>query len=132
MILSNKYLIHKTIKLFCIVLFIISYTSIIAQTPLIEWQKNFGGTEDEQIRSSIKTLDGGYIAVGYTKSSIGDLMNYGGSDVLIQKFNNNGELDFQKIFGSEGDDLGNDIQQSKDGGYVIVVLPLEIAIKISG
>ncbi len=67
------------------------------------------------------TLDGGYIMVGYSCSSDGDVAsNYGSSDVWISKHDANGNLEWEKNFGGTYYDGGSRINLTSDGGYIIV------------
>jgi len=80
-----------------------------------EWQKTFGGKGDDEAKSIQQTKDGGYIVAGWTKS-------FGSAwwkDVYILKLNSKGEVEWQKTFGGEYDDLANSIQQTTDGGYIV-------------
>jgi len=80
-----------------------------------EWQKTFGGKGDDEAKSIQQTTDGGYVVAGWTKS-------FGSAwwkDVYILKLNSKGEVEWQKTFGGEYDDLANSIQQTTDGGYIV-------------
>jgi len=44
-----------------IILILTTLKSINAFTQSIEWEKNYGGSEDEQFSSLQQTADGGYI-----------------------------------------------------------------------
>jgi len=79
-----------------------------------EWQKTFGGGDDDVAFSIQQTKDGGYIVAGWTNS-----FGSGGADVYILKLNSKGEVEWQKTFGGENDDVANSIQQTKDGGYIV-------------
>ena len=81
----------------------------------VEWQKTFGGEYSDRGNSIQQTTDGGYIVAGWTKS-------FGSAwwkDVYILKLNSKGEVEWQKTFGGEYDDLANSIQQTTDGGYIV-------------
>jgi len=80
----------------------------------LEWQKTFGGKDNDVAESIQQTTDGEYIVVGWTKS-----FGSGGDDVYILKLNSTGEIEWQKTFGGEDDDKANSIQQTKDGGYIV-------------
>ncbi|HPC25756.1 MAG TPA: Ig-like domain-containing protein, partial [Fervidobacterium sp.] len=80
----------------------------------VEWQKTFGGWNDEGANSIQQTTDGGYIVAGWTASS-----GSGGNDFYILKLNSKGELEWQKTFGGMKDDEANSIQQTADGGYIV-------------
>ena len=57
------------------------------------WIKNYGESGSDNLRSVKETNDGGFVAVGYSQSSDGDLKNNKGlSDFVIAKFNSDGML----------------------------------------
>jgi len=80
----------------------------------VEWQKTFGGGDDDVAFSIQQTTDGGYIVAGWTNS-----FGYGGEDAYILKLNSKGEIEWQKTFGGEDSDGALSIQQTKDGGYIV-------------
>ncbi len=80
----------------------------------VEWQKTFGGKDDDGANSIQQTADGGYIVSGWTKS-----FGSGEEDVFISKLSPKGQLEWQKAFGGEDDDEANSIQQTTDGGYIV-------------
>lgn len=89
---------------------------------LIEWEKSFGGSDQDFAKSVKQTPDGGYIIAGTTKSNDEDVTGiheteYG--DCWIIKLNGEGDLIWQKCFGGNGTDLANDIEATDDGGYII-------------
>ncbi|MFC2161678.1 CFI-box-CTERM domain-containing protein [Acidobacteriota bacterium] len=55
----------------------------------IEWQKTYGGGQDEEAKSIQQTSDGGYIVAGSTES-----YGVGKRDFLILKLFSNGDMDF--------------------------------------
>jgi hypothetical protein len=96
---------------------------------IIQWQKCFGGTNDEsfnfdsnnirKILSIKKTTDGGFVVSGVTNSINGDItLNNGQNDLWVIKISSLGVLQWQKCFGGTGDDVATDILQTNDGGYV--------------
>ena len=87
---------------------------------IIEWQKCIGGSNSESGNSIQQTSDGGYIVAGYTYSNDGDVIgNHGGYDVWIVKLTNNGIIQWQKCLGGSNSELGNSIQQTSDGGFIV-------------
>ena len=80
----------------------------------LEWQKTFGGKDDDGASSIQQTTDGGYIVAGWTSSP-----DFGGDDVYILKLDSKGDLEWQKTFGGEGIAGADSIQQTKDGGYIV-------------
>lgn len=108
-------------KILIVLLFTIE-TIIYAQAPSISWQKTFGGTETEVAHSIIQTSDGGYIVAGIaTSDNSGQLVGYtAGLDGWIIKLSSTGTIQWQKIIGGDDDDQIHSIQQTADGGYIIV------------
>ena len=82
-----------------------------------QWSKTFGGEEDDIGYSVQQTTDRGFIIVGSTKSS-----GAGENDVYLIKTDENGNEQWSKTFGGSDFDLGSSVQQTADGGYVIVGL----------
>ncbi len=99
----------------------------------IKWQKCLGGSDNEDSSSSCvdadgeasiqQTSDGGYVVVGSTDSNDGDVSgNHGKTDFWVVKLNSTGEILWQKCLGGSSFDFGHSIQQTSDGGYVVVGL----------
>ena len=93
---------------------------------IIQWQKCLGGTSNEQVQSIQQTTDGGYILTGTTSSNNGDVNgNHGGQDAWVVKLTSLGAMEWQKCLGGSGiaigtgDDFGQSIQQTTDGGYIL-------------
>jgi predicted secreted protein len=78
------------------------------------WLKNFGGTDYDGGYSIKRTIDGGFIITGLTKSS-----GAGGRDVWVIKTNSDGNQQWAKTYGGIEDDEGRSIDQTTDGGFVI-------------
>ncbi|WP_333600404.1 T9SS type A sorting domain-containing protein [Flavobacterium sp.] len=88
----------------------------------MDWQKTYGGIGVDDAYDIKQTADGGYVVVGnsYSSSFNSDVTNpIGGSDVWLVKLDGNGNIEWQKSYGGEGDDVGMRVSQTSDGGYVI-------------
>ena len=93
----------------------------LANTGAIQWQKSIGGSYYDYANSIKPTSDGGYIMAGYTLSNDGNATgNHGLSDAWVVKLSSTGNVQWQKCFGGTADDSANSIQQTTDGGYIIV------------
>ncbi len=90
------------------------YQIMITKAPL-GWVRPFGGPDDDYGYSVQQTLDGGYIIVGYTSS-----FGAGGSDIYLVKIDTKGNQEWFKTFGGPAGDFGYSVQQTKDGGYIVV------------
>lgn len=88
---------------------------------IIQWERSFGGTGYESARDIAQTSDGGYIVLGETNSTDGGVVaGYGGTkDIWMLKLDASGGLQWQKRFGGSGLDIGNHIEITSDGGYLI-------------
>ena len=79
------------------------------------WTKTYGGADREWGYSIQQTEDGGFIVAGFTRS-----FGAGGSDVYLIRTDANGDALWIKTYGGVNSDWGNSIQQTKDGGFIIV------------
>jgi hypothetical protein len=80
-------------------------------TGIEQWNKTFGvglGTSVQQ------TTDKGYIITGYTWGFMIP------SDIVLVKTDFYGNLQWNKTYGGPYDDYGNAVQQTADGGYVVL------------
>jgi len=91
-------------------------------TGNIQWQKCLGGSGADQGNSILQTADGGYILIGTTASNDGDVSGlHGGKDSWVVKLDGSGNLQWQKCYGSTGDDEGNDITAMANGEFLLAV-----------
>ena len=87
----------------------------------IQWQKSLGGTGLDLAYSVQQTTDGGYIVTGWSNSINGDVTgNHGNGDYWVVKINVDGDIQWQKSLGGSKTDIARSIQQTTDGGYVVV------------
>ncbi len=79
------------------------------------WQKTYGGTAGDYAHFVQQTTDGGYIVAGDTRS-----FGAGAGDAWVLKLDENGNTIWQKTYGGIGNDDLSAIQQTGDGGYIVV------------
>jgi hypothetical protein len=87
----------------------------------IQWDKDFGGTEDDELRDVQQTPDGGYIIGGLSSSGIGgdkSQATWGSSDYWVIKTDSLGNKQWDKDFGGSDHDYFYSLVKSSDGGYV--------------
>lgn len=80
-----------------------------------QWRRTLGGAEDDTCRSIQQTKDGGYILVGHTES-----FGAGVWDIWLIKTNGSGDEQWNKTFGGSKYEFGKSVQQTLDGGYIII------------
>ena len=86
----------------------------------LEWQKTFGGSEDDKALDIIQTLEGDFIILGSSESSDLDVSeNAGSKDFWLVKLSNKGILLWEKSFGFSGIDYGTTLLETKEGGFLI-------------
>ncbi|MEM3699924.1 MAG: CARDB domain-containing protein [Candidatus Bathyarchaeia archaeon] len=79
----------------------------------MEWNKTYGGSQDDVGCEIQKTFDGGYIIAGKTKS-----IGSGEYDAWLVKVDAYGNMEWNKAFGGVGSEGALSVQQTSDGGYV--------------
>ena len=77
----------------------------------IEWDKKFDAKRAIAVR---QTNDGGYVLVGLSSD------DYTTTPVWVIKTNSAGYIEWDKTFGASDRDEPSSIQQTSDGGYIIV------------
>ena len=79
------------------------------------WTKTYGGNLSEDGFSVQQTTDGGYIVTGGTYS-----FGNGQRDIYLVKTNSTGDTLWTKTYGWADDEHPWEVQQTIDGGYIIV------------
>jgi prepilin-type N-terminal cleavage/methylation domain-containing protein len=85
------------------------------------WNKNFGGSDSDKFNKIISIADG-FVAVGYTFSTNGDMtgLSKGGSyDAIIVKYDSSGNVVWKKSFGGSAADYYYSLISQTDGFIVV-------------
>ena len=86
----------------------------------IQWEKSYGGSNDDVALGIDQTSDGGYIATGYTKSNDGDVSGLnGGEDYWTIKVDSIGNLKWQSCLGGSDNEEANGVLQLPDNNIVV-------------
>ncbi|MFZ8826290.1 MAG: T9SS type A sorting domain-containing protein [Candidatus Caldipriscus sp.] len=85
----------------------------------IQWAKTYGGTDHDFAFSVQQTSDGGYIVAGLTTS-----FGAGGEDIFLIKTDAFGNVQWAKTYGGTDNDRAYSVQQTSDGGYIMVGRPV--------
>ncbi len=88
----------------------------------VVWSKTYGGSKLDYVQDIIQSKDGGYLVIGATKSSDGDVtLFHGDQDIWLCKLDADGNLIWNKCYGgtgSEGVSKQGTLLQTSDGGYI--------------
>ena len=80
---------------------------------LVEWEKTFGGSGNEEGYDVIATSDGGFLFIGYTWS-------FGSSQQFYAvKTDFHGNLEWEKTYGGSNWDVGTAVIEVTGGGYIL-------------
>src|ERR1051326_8603676 len=99
-------------KTFALLFYFLSPFLLNAQTV---FQDAIGGAGDDYAHGVIQASDGSYMVVGTTKS-----FGAGNDDIYLMKITSSGYLSWAKTYGAAGDDQGFSVQQTTDGGFIIL------------
>jgi Secretion system C-terminal sorting domain len=91
------------------------------------WNKNLGGSSQDQFYCIAQCTDGGFIAAGYVKSNDGDVSgNHGNQygpyfedDCWVVKLDPNGNILWQKTLGGAAAEQVWSIKETADGGCIL-------------
>jgi len=88
-----------------------------AATGALDWQKVFGGVNNDVAKAAIKQINGNIVIAGYTYSNnSGDVeANHGAGDFWILGLNSNGSLAWKKALGGDNEELAYSVAESTDG-----------------
>jgi hypothetical protein len=87
--------------------------------PPTEWNKTYGGTDDDSAYSVVQTSDSGYALAGYTSS-----FGAGSLDAWLIKTDSLGNMLWDKTYGGTEQDECYSVVQTNDGGYALAGLTL--------
>ena len=82
-----------------------------------QWDKIFGGSDEDEGCSVHQTSDGGYTIAGVSKSYCAGSSHTG--DVWLIKTDSSGNEQWNKTFGGSSTDWGHSVCQTSDGGYIV-------------
>ncbi|MDH3936151.1 MAG: hypothetical protein OEV68_02340, partial [candidate division Zixibacteria bacterium] len=80
----------------------------------VVWEKTFGGAAEDQFNDIIATPDGGFAAVGFTKSA-----GAGGNDGWLVKLNSSGTKVWERTHGADSHESFLEVLPAGDGGYIL-------------
>lgn len=85
------------------------------------WEKTYGGSSFEAARAITKSIKGGYLIAGSSRSIDGDpSVNQGQNDAWILKIGDDGQLEWEKTIGGSQIDLANSLTELADGSIIAI------------
>jgi hypothetical protein len=115
----SSVLIRRHVSVSVVILAVILPTILLGQ---ITFERTYGGGLEDRAFCVQQTSDGGYVLVGLTYS-----FGAGYEDVYVVKTDSTGDLIWTKTFGNSSFDDGAFVEQTEDGGYIIVGTAFVIA-----
>ena len=100
-------------------------SSVIHGDPVFEgelvWVKTFGGTNEDDAIDIVEADDGGYVVLGFTNSTDGDITGKinPDQDYWLLKLNPDGDKIWDKTYGGSQNDQATGLSKTNDGGYII-------------
>ena len=89
-------------------------------TNQLQWQKTYGGSDDDRGVDLIQTSDNGYAVIGKSKSNDLEVSeNAGFDDFWVSKLDSSGTIIWEYSFGFAGSDTPYSIIQTNDDGYLL-------------
>ena len=108
----------------------------VSNQGVLQWQKCFGGSNDDFSSSIIKTEDSCYVISARTMSTDGDIsINHGlpnTNDFWLLKIDRTGNLLWQKTYGGPNGDYAWNAIQASDGGFIVCGGTFSDSVQVSG
>ncbi|RZJ36572.1 MAG: T9SS type A sorting domain-containing protein [Flavobacterium sp.] len=87
-----------------------------------QWQKTIGGNGQDEMSNICETPGGGFILGGSSTSTISGEKNEncrGNLDYWIVKLDPKGQIEWQKTYGGQFNDILKAVEPTADGGYIV-------------
>jgi hypothetical protein len=78
-----------------------------------QWEKSFGGPEDDDAATIWQATDGGYVLAGHSPGP------FGAGDGWVMRLDADGVKQWERSFGGESNDAFTSVTQAVDGGYLL-------------
>jgi hypothetical protein len=99
----------------------------------IQWQKCYGGSGYEKATDVKQCADGGYILVGFSESTDGDVtVNHGDYDCWVVKTDASGNIQWQQSYGGSNYDDAHSVVQLSNGDFIVCGYTSSNDVNVSG
>ncbi len=103
-----------------VLLFLLLPVQLFAQTPVMTWNKSYGGTALDDASGIVKTSSGGFAICGKGSSNDGDITGYHGSgDFWIVNCDPAGNIIWQHTYGGTSWEYARCIASAPDNGFFV-------------
>lgn len=90
------------------------------QNGTVSWQRTYGGSKDERLHAIQAMPAGGYVIVGETDSSDGQVFGaHGGGDVWLARITAAGALEWQQALGGSEESTVSGLLLTEAGEYLV-------------
>lgn len=90
------------------------YLALVDSMGWVQWQRSYGGFNNDIGKSIIQLADSGFVIAGFTNS-----FGAGGYDMYVVRTDKTGTLIWQKTIGGLDWDYGNCVIETSDGGLIV-------------
>jgi len=105
----------STLAIMSIVLCFSTIPEILVAQPEVEWQRTYGGEDEDRFRGIIQTPDDGFLLIG-SETSFGRPE----PDTWIVKTDRDGEVQWTREYNGEQIGLFSFVLKDEDGGYFLI------------
>lgn len=90
----------------------------------VQWQQYLGTSNTDVLLAAVQSPDGGYLVVGGSDGGSNpaggkSTASYGNFDMWVVKLDATGTIQWDEVFGGDGEDIGSDIILTQDGGIAV-------------
>lgn len=87
---------------------------------IIEWERSYGGSDEDMAYGIDQTSDQGYIVAGRSYSEDGDVSSHlGNLDYWVLRLDADGEILWENSYGGSSWDWAYGVDLTQDGGYIL-------------
>jgi len=116
-----------------LLLLLLFTTTLAAQVPSIQWQRTFGGSDNDEVAIALQSNAGGYYVFGHTLSMDGDIEAHNGyQDYWVLRLDSLGEVLWKKNFGGSSVEWLYRVRPTPDGGYLLSGVTYSDDFDVSG
>ncbi len=91
------------------------------QAEVVQQVRILGGSQSDVAKHIIPASAGGFLLVGYTESTDGDIsvQHHGGRDAWVVRLNDSGDILWQLLLGGSGDDEATGVVEMAADGWIV-------------